>query len=284
MRPRFFFAAVSILLLPLTLRAQQEDTLICQKLFSYAFEHRLVGKKAGDIVTVIGKNLIGSPYAESTLETGPAEMLVTDLHTFDCVTFVENVLALSLCVMKDQLSFNDYRTTLERVRYRGGLRNGYPSRLHYFSEWITDNEQKGFVRDVTRRLHGRPQKKIVDYLSTHPGAHPCLGIDSVRERISAQEKKLSARTMYVVPVRDLPRVSSGIRDGDIIAITTSLKGLDVRHTGFALRESDGSLHLLHASELDRRVEITPETLGQYLAKHTRDSGVMIVRVDGKPEE
>lgn len=243
-----------------------------------------MGKKAGDILTVIGKNLIGSHYKESTLETGPAEILVTDLHAFDCVTFVENVLALSLCVMKDHVSFNDYRTTLERVRYRRGLRNGYPSRLHYFSEWITDNQQKGFVRDVTRSLHGRPQKKIINYLSTHPGANLCLGIDSVRERISAIEKKLSARTLYVVPVRELPRAASGIRNGDIIAITTSLKGLDVRHTGFALRESDGSLHLLHASELDGKVEITPETLGQYLAKHPRDSGIMIVRVDVKPEE
>ncbi len=271
-------------LLALPLRAQQNDTLICNKLFSYAFEHRLVGKPAGNITGAVARRFVGSPYEEHTLETGPAENLVTNLHSFDCVTFVENVLALTVCVHSDQLSFDGYRTILEKIRYRGGIRRGYPSRLHYFSEWIADNEEKGFVRDVTRDLKGKPQKKILNYLSTHPKANPCLGIDSLREEIAATEEKLSARTFSVIPAGDVHRIASGVRDGDVIAMTTSVEGLDVGHTGFAVRSSDGSLHLLHASEKDGRVEITPETLQEYLRKHPGDSGIMVVRVIPKPGE
>ena len=33
------------------------------------------------------------------------------------------------------------------MRYRGGKRRGYASRLHYFSEWISDGAQRGLVAD-----------------------------------------------------------------------------------------------------------------------------------------
>ena len=41
---------------------------------------------------------------------------------------------------------------IERMRYRGGTRAGYTSRLHYFSEWIADGEKRGLVRDLGAEL------------------------------------------------------------------------------------------------------------------------------------
>ena len=40
------------------------------------------------------------------------------------------------------------------MRYRGGKRRGYASRLHYFSEWISDGARRGLVRDLGAELGG----------------------------------------------------------------------------------------------------------------------------------
>ncbi len=46
----------------------------------------------------IGKFFLGTPYVVGTLETKRGEHLVVNLREFDCVTFVENVVALAwLC-------------------------------------------------------------------------------------------------------------------------------------------------------------------------------------------
>lgn len=45
---------------------------------------------------------------------------------------------------------------------------GYVSRLHYFSDWIKDNEQKGIVHERTGEL-GLAVSQILnlDFMSTH---------------------------------------------------------------------------------------------------------------------
>ena len=43
----------------------------------------------------IGKFFLGTPYVAGTLETKGAEHLVVNLREYDCVTFVENVVALA---------------------------------------------------------------------------------------------------------------------------------------------------------------------------------------------
>jgi len=266
------------LFIPPFLFAQTDDKLICNKVFSFAFEHRLSQKKPGDIIITIGKRFLGSPYEEHTLDTGFVESLTANLHSFDCVTYVENILALAQCVMNNHLSFDQYCAALETIRYRGGMRRGYASRLHYFSEWIRDNEQKGFVRDITRNLHGTPEKKELNYLSTHPALNRFPETDSAMARIESIEKELSLLNMYRVSVADFVRIEPKIGDGDIIAVTTTEEGLDVGHTGFAIHGADGFLHLLHASESRKKVEVTSERLRQYLRNHRKDSGVMVIRV------
>lgn len=68
-----------------------------------------------------------------------------------------------------------------------------------------------------------------------------------------------------VPVSYIPKTSLNvsseeldIKNGDIIAITTNIKGLDVVHTGFACWV-DGKLHLLHASSVMKKVILDSQT-------------------------
>jgi len=67
-------------------------------------------------------------------------------------------------------------------------------------------------------------------------------------------------------------------NGDILAITTDMPGMDVTHVGIAFRLRR-RVHLLHASRLAGKVLISPETLYGYLIKKKGRTGVIVARVE-----
>ena len=68
-----------------------------------------------------------------------------------------------------------------------------------------------------------------------------------------------------------------INNGDLIAITTTVEGLDIGHVGIAIKMEDGKIHLLHAPTVSAKVQITEEPLSVYLQKYKRHSGVIVLR-------
>jgi hypothetical protein len=71
-------------------------------------------------------------------------------------------------------------------------------------------------------------------------------------------------------------VAEGIRDGDIIAATSTVAGLDVAHTGLALWV-DGALHLLHAPLVGDSVEISQLPLAERILELSGQDGIMVAR-------
>ena len=67
-----------------------------------------------------------------------------------------------------------------------------------------------------------------------------------------------------------------IKEGDIIAITTSTKGLDVSHVGIAVKV-DGEIHLMHASSKEGKVVIDKHSLQEYVRRN-RATGIRVVRL------
>ena len=65
-------------------------------------------------------------------------------------------------------------------------------------------------------------------------------------------------------------------DGDIIAMTTDERGLDVSHTGLAVRIG-GQLHFLHASSAAGRVVLSEITLNRYLLAKRSRTGIIVCR-------
>ena len=63
---------------------------------------------------------------------------------------------------------------LTNVRYRGGVIDEYPSRLHYFSDWIYDLNERRIVADVTKEIGGQVYPNDVNFMSTHPSAYKQL--------------------------------------------------------------------------------------------------------------
>ncbi|AKA35111.1 N-acetylmuramoyl-L-alanine amidase-like domain-containing protein [Flagellimonas lutaonensis] len=236
----------------------------------------LKGASFGDTIIHVGKTFLGTPYVEKTLEVGEAETLVINLCGLDCTTFVENVLAFSTLLRNGNTDFDTFAETLKTIRYRNGELNGYASRLHYFTDWIRNNEQKGLVKDITHGLGGVEMEKTINFMGTHRELYPFLKDEGNYQRIMETEAALAKETLCVLPQSEIESVEGNIQNGDIIALATSIKGLDVTHTGLAIRQPSGRIHLLHASS-SGEVTITKEPLADYLNKIKSTIGIIVAR-------
>ena len=119
------------------LNRREQDRRIFRKLIGGLDTKKPSAISPGQLMLEIGKYFIGTPYAEGTLKAKGAERLVVNLREFDCVTFVENVVALALCVKSRKKPFEDFRKQLQRTRYRvapgswlQGSRRGNSCRSH----------------------------------------------------------------------------------------------------------------------------------------------------------
>lgn len=224
-----------------------------------------------------GTALLGQPYVAGTLEIDGPESLNCYSNQFDCVTFVEYVLAESLaqvqCSYSNTKSLEDFLT---EIRYYNGTIDGYGSRLHYFSQWINQVSCLGYAEDITRTIGGIPYQKTINFMTSNRNKYPRLDESETYRTIHQAEKEINYMSFYYIPKSNVNSISSKIRNGDIIAITTKTKGLDIVHTGFAIWQQN-NLHLLHASSDEGKVMISKERLYEYLARHPNQSGIMVVR-------
>lgn len=253
-----------------------EDRRIFQATMERARSDRLDTLPVGAIVARLGRGFVGAPYTPNTLDPPGPERLVANLREFDCVTFVENMLAMARVVRAGTPDFDAYLAELARIRYRSGRLEGYPSRLHYFSEWIADNAAKGIVRPVTAELGGVPDAEPLGFMSAHPDAYWQLADAANVDAIRAMEARLSATPRLYIPEAAIAAAAPDIRSGDIIAATSALEGLDVAHTGIALWV-DGSLHLMHAPLVGRAVEISDLPLADRILRIAGQGGIMVAR-------
>ena len=256
---------------------RSEDREIYDDLIASAQRKWGMAKSAGELMLNVGKYFLGFPYVSDTLETEGEETLIINLRRFDCFTFVENVVVLARMIKDGKLTFEDYAATLERIRYRDGMLNGYSSRLHYFSDWLLDNEQKGIVKDITGEIGGKPFFKEINFMTTHRGNYSDLNADKSYREMVVVEKNMSGRSLCHIQKTELRQFENSIENGDLIAATTSIEGLDVVHVGLAVRVR-GRIHLLHASEVEKKVVISDDTLYRYLSKRKTMTGIMVGRV------
>jgi hypothetical protein len=263
----------------------EEDWRIFESKVRWARSQGLDKAEVGDAIVRLGATFVGTTYRPGTLEAPGPERLVVNLHELDCVTFVENVLALTRFIRHDGAGLladppaarARYEGYLKDLRYRGGVIDGYPSRLHYFSDWLAENERAGRVRRITRELGGRPDSEPIHFMSSHPQSYRQLADSAVLASIRATEERLNAGPpRWYLPKEEIEGVAGKIRNGDVIAATSTLAGLDVAHTGFAMWR-DGSLHLIHAPLVGKSVEISELPLAARIRKISTQDGIMVAR-------
>lgn len=238
----------------------------------------------GPAVARVGELALGAPYAAGTLEaylaegaSPTAEPLTLHLMKFDCVSLVEATLAVARTAAAPDAGWARFAAETERMRYRGGTRRDYASRLHYFSEWIADGARRGLVRDLGPELGGQPDARPLRFMSEHRGSYAALRDDAAYAAIVAHERRLDAFPRSLVAKSRIPEIQESLETGDVLAFATSIAGLDVTHTGLAYRSDDGVMRVLHAPLSGGVVQVSPGTVADYVNGLRSATGILAAR-------
>lgn len=230
----------------------------------------------GERIIAIAKEFIDREYAGGTLDLHNNEPLFISCSQLDCTTFVETVLATAHCAPDG--GFTQFCKNLEQIRYREGKRGDYTTRLHYITWWIADHAKQHIVKEITTKHHTATQALDLNFISTHPNSYKFLKENpAATATIAELEKTYNSKETRYIPKEEISKINKkDIKDGDIIAIVTSIKGLDVSHVGFALWNGQ-TLHMIHASSAAGKVINDTTSLDNYLAKRKKHLGIRVFR-------
>lgn len=155
--------------------------------------------------------------------------------------------------------------------------NGYASRLHYISDWIVDNNHRGNMTEVTDRI-GRAdhQIKTLDYMSQNRNLYPALKDSATFAKLKNAE--IGFRSHRFPYIKTMNIKGAELREGDIVAITTSTKGLDVTHMGVVTLKN-GTPHLIHASSKAGKVVEDELPLHEYVRRNRNATGIRVIRIN-----
>ena len=199
-------------------------------------------------IALVAHGLLGSRYRAYTLIGGPRrpEQLVVRDDVFDCVTFLETVLAAARS--RDP---SDYQLQLRLIRYRDGAVEWH-ARHHYFADWCADN----VANKVCRPLLLPGSETAIKRLNSEPGLPP------------------QRSPMIVLPTAALLAHKSQLATGDIIGFVSRRPGLDYYHSGFIVVDDRGGLWLRHAAQSRGRALDQPLTR---LLHENRTQAVTLLR-------
>ncbi|MBQ1178743.1 MAG: DUF1460 domain-containing protein [Bacteroidaceae bacterium] len=240
----------------------------------------LLGMPSEGILDV-AKSYLGVPYVAGTLETDGAERLIINEDSVDCTTFVELSVARWLAMQGDE---PDFAEQVRRMRYRGGVVDGYLSRLHYFTDWVAENTRRGIWRELTPEDDNHlwvTDTLELSFMSEHPQSYPYLkanawAVDSIR---AIEQRYASYPIRYINKEHlNLTQAELPIRDGDVLALVTTIEGLDVTHLGFAVWKGE-TLHLMHASMTHGKVVMDERPLYEYLKSRKHCPGIRVIRLE-----
>lgn len=254
---------------------EPEDRQILEHIFGLYKDDK--NTPTGSLMIKIGAFLEGTPYVGQTLEAEGEEKLIVNLRGFDCTTFAETCLALSRTIRTGNPDIGKYADELTKIRYRKGKIDGYLSRLHYFSDWIFDNDKKGLIKDVSQEIAHTFSLNRVDFMSKHPESYRQLKeTPELVKSIALKEQEISSRKTHFIPKNKIAEVEDLLQDGDIAGITTNISGLDISHVVILIRKA-GHIHFLHASSKAGKVISSEETLEEYLNRRKDATGIMVAR-------
>lgn len=258
--------------------ADDYEIMKCKKKLA-SFDVSLRQLPLNEVIAEVGKTFMGTPYVAGTLDQNSgSETVVVSITGLDCVTFVENCLIFSRLIKEGKANFDDYMKELEKIRYRNGINEGYSSRLHYFTDWIYDNEQKGIVNDITKEIGGTEYPKTINFMTTHRGSYSQMKHDDDNySKMIDVENQINTRKQYYIPKEQISEFYDKMQTGDIVGLTSALDGLDIAHTGFVYKEG-GRTFLMHASLKNKQVEISSSELMDYLMSNPKQTGIVIARV------
>lgn len=230
-------------------------------------------------VAAIANEFADAPYVAGTLESGNGEQLIVNIDEVDCTTLIDNIMALAVTAGENRTSWRDFVYNLQRLRYRGGNINGYASRLHYISDWIVDNTHRGNFVEVTGDCPlASYEVKTIDFMTANRKLYPALADSAAYAKMKEAEIGYRNHRYPIIKTSKVAKAAKTcLRTGDIIAICTGKKGLDVSHMGVLVIDDKGIPYLLHASTKAGKVILDKTPLDRYLTQQ-RHSGIRVIRL------
>jgi len=206
-------------------------------------------RSTGSRIDVLSSHFLGHSYKPNPLigSADRAEVFTASLDGFDCVTYIETVLALARASNVD-----DFIEWLRKIRYEQG-RIQWERRNHYMTLWIRNNVREGIIGPVSM--------PAVPILSRERVLNVVPGLAAQRTRVKC------------VPKAALPRLEPHLQSGDLIFFVSTRKNLDVFHAGIIVREGKSML-MRHASRSQGFV--VEQKLSEFL-KANRMAGVIVAR-------
>jgi hypothetical protein len=235
------------------------------------------GADASEVIDFYGKKQLGIEYAGGLLDEGQEEKLVVTIDASDCVIYVETTFALALTTLQGSSDWESFRSNLKLLRYRDGTIEGYNSRLHYFSDWMKTNQEKGIFEILHQdQDQDLPLVNKVRFMSANRESYPRLaGSDSLYYLIAIRESELGSHNLYYIPTSRIPEYEKQWKTGDLIGFVSTIDGLDIAHTAIVLKEGDRA-GFYHASTTGEVMK-DPKTIHEYSSERRNVSGVVIAR-------
>ena len=278
-------------LLPGQVRYTPEDQQVYEKVRGVLLPLR--SESMPVLIMKAAETMLETPYVGGTLEQTP-EMLTVSLARTDCILLVEACVCMALTAKQDNNSFEAFCENLRKFRYRGGVTEGYDSRIHYTSEWIRQAEDRDLAREMSRNISGTRLDQSFSYMSRHADKYQSLvGNSQLTERIATLEKELTGEKYYYIPKAKLEENLDKIQHGDMICFVSGTEGLDISHVAFAYESyicehdccPDGRgcpngqrrLGFIHASSKEEKVVVDDMTLAGYVNSTPSCKGIRIVR-------
>lgn len=263
---------------PAAATISEADRQILRSFWEYAEKQQLSNLSVEKRIPVIARFFLGKPYKSNTLNVTQEELPVINLRELDCVTLVENVLALAYLSQYNKNAVDSFVENIIKIRYRNGEIEDYTSRLHYSTDWLYEMQRQNLLKDVTLAAGGIKYSKPVNFMSNHYTNYPVLAKDkSLLQKIRIIETEISRRTYYYIPKEKINSINGKIQNGDVVLITTKIAGLDTSHLGFALKQG-GKTYLLHASSTGKKVVITEQPLQEYMKGIQSQTGIILGRI------
>ncbi|MDB9506273.1 DUF1460 domain-containing protein [Microcystis aeruginosa CS-338/01] len=241
----------------------------------YAQNQHLDRLPMADIIQNIAPQFLGAKYQAGLIDRSATEKLFISLKEFDCVLFLKTVLALSHNFALKNYHYSAFSQQVFNQRYRHGILDGYCSRLHYFSDWINDNQKRGNVENIIQKLGGITLDKKLSFMSKNRPLYPQLKPQSNYDCIQQVERQLESLSLTYIPTAKIKDIYPQLQAGDIIGVVTNIAGLDTTHTGLVYRFPDGKISLIHASPAGQ-VTIAKD-LQKYISKVDKAIGIFLVR-------
>lgn len=207
------------------------------------------------------EGFVGTPYLASPL--GEGEGVDPDprirFDAVDCLTFVEEAMAMSLARSADELL-----PRLDSVRYAKG--RSYGERNHLMeADWLPANLRKGYLRELTAEVGGSDVIRATKKLSARTWASKTsLALALPKERQAVGELPL-----LLVPWEKLLVRAKSAPSGALLLVAREERELlptRISHLGILVRRGD-KLFLRHASRSLGRV--LDEPLESFWTRHSR---------------